>query len=791
MLKALELYGFKSFADKTRFEFPDGITVVVGPNGSGKSNIVDAMKWVLGEQSAKSLRGSEMADVIFKGSGGKGRKPSNTAEATIIFENKDGILAIDSPEVHVTRRVYRSGEGEYLINGSACRLRDIKDLFRGTGVGTDAYSLIEQGKVDTLLQASTKERRAIFEEATGISRFKAKKVETQRRLDRVEQNLTRLSDIVEEVETRLRTVKNQASKARRYKDYTTRLQQLRTHVGLSDWRAFTEQLDAIQAELEEISSEHESCTQRLLDAETTLTDFDIGTQQLSDELRAAEQKISSVRQLIAVQQSTSDNHRKRISEYEHEIHRHRRQLTSMTSRAGDLGDQLGHVQTELGLARSNHETVAANLETRSSEASRLVEQLHRARTDIQTQDAELRTKLKTLADATQRLASTAVELQRCDEAIGHCDTELLQLANEIQAAETELSEFKQQDEALTTETNLAREALEAQRTNLRERTEQRDAMARTQVDLQKRYAVASERCNVLEDLETRREGLSSGVREVLTHAHDEAIGPFAEVKGMVADLIRVDVDYAAQIDAVLGDSTQYIVTTGTMLANAIATGQFRPDGRVGLISLESLEKLSHEADANAESEVGESEDAESWKLAKEPGVVGRAAEFVDADGPFELLATHLLRRTWCVDSLKDALRLWKGYPHHRFVTKHEDVIDYDGSVSAGPRQSGAGIVSRRSELRSLRVELVDLQESSEKADSDLEELQNACDECNRETDAAVKKADSLQSELTECKLRTRSAQERFDSLRQRQRTLQTQRDAARDRRLKSEQDRAK
>ncbi|MFM9068709.1 MAG: chromosome segregation SMC family protein, partial [Planctomycetota bacterium] len=217
MLKALELVGFKSFADKTRFDFPAGITVVVGPNGSGKSNVVDAIKWVLGEQSAKSLRGQDMADVIFKGSGTSGRKPLNTAEATIIFDNIDRRLPLDAPEVHVTRRVYRSGEGEYLINRQPCRLKDIKDLFRGTGVGVDAYSLIEQGKVDRLLQASPKDRRAMFEEAAGISRFKSKKLEAQRRIERVDQNLLRLNDIVEEVENRLRGVRAQASKAKRYR----------------------------------------------------------------------------------------------------------------------------------------------------------------------------------------------------------------------------------------------------------------------------------------------------------------------------------------------------------------------------------------------------------------------------------------------------------------------------------------------------------------------------------------------------------------------------------------------
>ncbi len=237
MLKALELSGFKSFADKTRFEFPPGITVVVGPNGSGKSNIVDAIKWVLGEQSAKSLRGKDMSDVIFKGSSGaNARRPANAATATIVLDNADRRFAFDAEEVHVSRRVYRSGESEYLINGETTRLKDIRELFRGTGVGTDAYSLIEQGKVERMLSTNAKDRRAIFEEAAGISRFKAKKVDAQRRLARVEGNLIRLADIVEEVGSRYRSVKSQASKAARYKEYSDRLQQLRTYVGLKDWQ---------------------------------------------------------------------------------------------------------------------------------------------------------------------------------------------------------------------------------------------------------------------------------------------------------------------------------------------------------------------------------------------------------------------------------------------------------------------------------------------------------------------------------------------------------------------------
>src|SRR5690349_3972643 len=242
MLKRLELVGFKSFADKTEFDFPAGITGIVGPNGSGKSNVVDAVRWVLGEQSAKSLRGGEMADVIFNGSAS--RRSLGLAEVTMTFDNSRRSLATEAEEVQITRRVYRGGEGEYLINQQICRLKDIKDLFLGSGAGNDAYSIIEQGRVDVLLQASTKDRRTIFEEAAGISRFKAKKTETIRRLERVDQNLERLRDILDEVEKQLRSVKLQAAKAQRYQEYTERLKQLRVAVGLREYHELNVQLEA-------------------------------------------------------------------------------------------------------------------------------------------------------------------------------------------------------------------------------------------------------------------------------------------------------------------------------------------------------------------------------------------------------------------------------------------------------------------------------------------------------------------------------------------------------------------
>src|SRR5258708_5727878 len=237
MLKRLELVGFKSFADKTVIAFAPGITAVVGPNGSGKSNIVDAVKWTLGEQSAKSMRGGEMADVIFNGS--STRRSLGMAEVTMTFDNSKKILNVEGEEVQITRRVYRDGQGEYLINQQLGRLRDIKDLFLGSGAGQGAYAVIEQGRVDALLQASHKDRRQIFEEAAGISRFKARKIETLRKLETVDQNLARSNDLLAELDKQLRSVKLQAAKAQRFQEYSNRLKDLRVGLGLQEYDDLT------------------------------------------------------------------------------------------------------------------------------------------------------------------------------------------------------------------------------------------------------------------------------------------------------------------------------------------------------------------------------------------------------------------------------------------------------------------------------------------------------------------------------------------------------------------------
>src|SRR5438067_8323088 len=272
-LKKLILQGFKSFADRTEFVFDSPITGIVGPNGCGKSNVVDGFKWVLGEQSAKSLRGDAMMDVIFNGSGG--RKPAGMAEVTLVFENpkRDDdtrLLNVDVDEVAVGRRLFRDGTSEYQVNNQTSRLKDVKELFLDTGVGVDAYSVIEQGRVAALLEANPAERRLIFEEAAGISKFKAKKKEAVRKLEKVDQNLVRVNDIVEEVERRLRSVKIQAGKARSYNEYSTRLRELRLQYALQEYHQHATQLAELEAKQNGAAGRLEQISGQLAQAQNDL-----------------------------------------------------------------------------------------------------------------------------------------------------------------------------------------------------------------------------------------------------------------------------------------------------------------------------------------------------------------------------------------------------------------------------------------------------------------------------------------------------------------------------------------
>ncbi|HWB01257.1 MAG TPA: chromosome segregation protein SMC [Pirellulales bacterium] len=691
MLKALELVGFKSFADKTRFEFPRGITAIVGPNGSGKSNVVDGIKWVLGEQSVKSLRGKEMADCIFNGSAS--RAPVNTAETTLVFDNSSRLLAIDSPEVSITRRVYRSGEGEYLINGHASRLRDIRDLFTGTGVATEAYSVIEQGKVDGILQSSPRERRIIFEEAAGISRFKAKKVESLRRLERVEQNLLRLADIVGEVESRLKSVRQQASKARRYQEHATRLQDLRIQVALADWRTMSERLAATEAELHQLAGRRATLQAEIDASESQSRTADLASADIDAKLREHQIRLSAQREQIAAHEAAVEHSRLRSREIDDECSRLRKQLVTLGARAGDLSQQV-------------HET---------SEASAAAESLYAA---MQAQIADdervlhdLGNQLVALRGESESSRSLAIERMRQAAALerdtGAVEARLQDLRTAASRHEARLAELLQsRDQAIA-----AIEALQRQRDALEQvmgegqrrlsQATARSVALRQQLSgivadlnqLEQRSSRIGERADVLAELERTFEGLGTGVREVLTRAQ-AAEAPFKRVRGVVADLFRVAAESAALVEIALGERTSHIVIESSVdLQRWLDSDDARLAGRATFIPL----------DLDFQAPIG------GGDLSNEQGVVCRADLLVETDADLNAVCQRLLGSVWIVESLEVAHELARGKGRGQtFVTTDGEALWPDGAWSLGPRESGTGLMSRRSELRALKAQMVEL-----------------------------------------------------------------------------------
>jgi chromosome segregation protein len=708
MLTALELYGFKSFADRTRFEFPAGITVIVGPNGSGKSNIVDAIKWVLGEQSARSMRGKEMADVIFKGTSGPGgRKPANTAEATLILDNRSRRLRLDADEIRLTRRVYRSGEGEYLINGEPCRLKDIRNLTRGTGIGADSYSLIEQGKVDQLLKASPRDRRAIFEEAAGISRFKAKKIEAERRLERVEQNLARLGDIVEEVGSRYRKVRAQATRAARYKELVARLQELRTHAGIKDWQDFTRHLSDVEGrkaglvtELAEVQNEMDG-----LDGKARQLDVDLSAR--SARMAEIQQQINDVIQEIAQRQSNVLLNQSRVDDFIVQSGTARQGLDRDARRVDDAlklleqsRGQLASAEKECGETASLLQSVTARLEKIQSNASVEREEANARRERLAAIAAVISVLGKELGAGESRLQM----LQESGNKLEIQQQENRQKAAELNGQlEHHLDESQRlQNEAASKDSALAeaRQKLEQVRQQLKDQRQKLD-------DQRRRQTGATQRAEVIQELENRLEGVDSGARDLIERSRKKGDSAFREVVGLVADIIKVNVQHAELVDIALGANAQALMVDGSELVAGLATGRIKPNGRVRIMQLpESSAPVQRNLD-----------------LLEKDGVVGRLDQLVQYEARWSTFVESLLGNTWLVKSLAVAIQLRQsGNERARFVTLAGELVDSDGTLVAGPRALSIGLVSRRSELRALHRDIHELSSTIRELAADTDRL---------------------------------------------------------------------
>ncbi len=693
MLKALELFGFKSFADRTRFEFPKGITAIVGPNGAGKSNVVDAIKWVLGEQSVKSLRGQEMADVIFNGS--STRRPMNAAEITLVLDNSFGVLPIEATEVSITRRFYRDGEGEYLLNHQPCRLRDIRDLLGGTGLGTSAYCVIEQGKVDSLLQASLRDRRTIFEEAAGISRFRAKRAEALRRLERVEQNLLRLRDIVEEVESRLKTLRIQAGRARRFRELEAQLQDCRTQLAVADWRMITTELDELrakQAELEqsaaELKEEITGVERALADQEELLRQAERGLREEEARHAAALAHLSALWDRWPVQWS-------QVQEIENQRAHLRKDLAQCLGESFRIESHLATAKEGLKLAGLRKATADRELEEALSVFAQLAEEIDNNQNHIESLQEQSRSCGETLAELDRKSAVLRTRLEAITARKEDLKHQELRLQEAWRQAESEAHECQEHLAILRNRLRETEQILGEKRSSLSDReaeaSRKREQLARAEREL----AATHERIKILEELLARFEGVSPGVQFLLREKQLAPDSPLQAVWGLFADGITAAPEVARLVEIALGGKSHYLVARPTEeFLNYLVECREGLEGPAEILWLDSspdwppLRPLS---------------------LEDHPGVIGRADSLVEAAPEIAPLVRRLLGGIWVVDRWERALVLWKSLGTGvSFLTLAGEWVGGDGSLVIGPPRWAPGVLSRRIELRTLQENLTQL-----------------------------------------------------------------------------------
>lgn len=692
-LEKVILTGFKSFADKTEFVFDSPVTGIVGPNGCGKSNIVDAVKWVLGEQSVKSMRSGQMADVIFSGS--SSRKPLGAAEVTLVLSNPDlggtRLLPIEAEEVQISRKIYKSGESEYLINSKICRLRDIRELLMDTGIGTRAYSILEQGQVEHLVSASKIDRRFIFEEAAGISKYKAHKKEAMRKLERTEQNLLRLADILGEVAKRLRSVKLQAGKARNYLEYTQRLKELQVNYSLVEYAKNRTRISGKEEALGQMTEQFEHLATEVSKQDTLLS-------QLGEEIIETEHKLNHTGNSLVTVQSRIEQRLQQIDFLRARVSELQQRKESATEKSEKLREQKKLFEKNAAQSRSESARCEEMLEEKTLEVEQVQSEIQKINADCTSLEAQLEDEKSGIIDIVRRTAQLHNEVQSISFYRNNLSTQKDRLAGRARTARAELEDLltqKAQHNARLDDIEKVlgelKDSLESRRKSMEEVENSVAADSKRLAHSKEARSALNSELTILADMEKRREGLKAGVKSILQNRSIEN-NRFDYVEGMLADIIEADVQYANAVEAVLEGQTDALVINSTerMLADQQVIHEL--DGRVNFLCLDRIEPFMDQND-----------------LSESSCVKGRLVEFVTFDNKYALLAWKMLGKTLVVDSLNEAVDLaGKLTDDNKLVTLKGEFVSADGTVKLGPLGKATGLISRKSRLRQLQEAIANI-----------------------------------------------------------------------------------
>lgn len=719
-LKSIEVQGFKSFAHKMKFDFHNGITGIVGPNGSGKSNVADAVRWVLGEQRVKQLRGGSMQDVIFSGT--ENRKPLSYASVAITLDNSDHHLAIDYEEVTIARKLYRSGESEYLINGSACRLKDVNELFYDTGIGKEGYSIIGQGQIDKILSGKPEDRRELFDEAAGIVKFKRRKNMSVKKLEEEQQNLLRVKDILAELERQVEPLSRQAAKAREYLKKKDELKLYDINMFLLEASRIQEQIKEIdeklfltREELESAREQHGNMKKEYESVEDQMDGIDTSIERAKSQLgettmlkQQLESQIALLKEQIHSAHMNDEHYDQRSKAIETEVYGRERSLDSLEKEQEEIRAELldhkkreASAREELIAVQTRIAALGADIEKNKSDIMELLGSRASTKAKIQKYDTMLEQIQARKARLSERVAETQEESAHYGSLKEGYGQELKNISDQIVVFTDEISEYE-------------------------------DKIRRLQEDLEKRterfrigqtaYHREQSRLESLKNITERYDGYGNSIRKVMDNRAKEK-----GLLGVVADIIKVDKEYEIAIETALGGSIQNIVTSDEGTAKRmIAYLKQNKLGRATFLPLTSVR--SHGGFHKPEA-------------LKEPGAVSTADKLVKTEGRYKELSESLLARTLVADNIDHAIAIARKYKQSiRIVTLEGELINPGGAMTGGAFKNSSNLLSRRREIEEFEKTVKQLKR-------EMDEMEAESDGLRKERAGHYEKIEEIKKEL--------------------------------------------
>ncbi|MBE5883273.1 MAG: chromosome segregation protein SMC [Lachnospiraceae bacterium] len=703
-LKSIEVQGFKSFANKIVFQFHNGITGIVGPNGSGKSNVADAVRWVLGEQRIKQLRGSSMQDVIFSGT--ETRKPLSYAYVAITLDNSDHQLAIDYDEVTIARRIYRSGESEYLINGTICRLKDVNELFYDTGIGKEGYSIIGQGQIDKILSGKPEERRELFDEAAGIVKFKRRKAAAQHKLENEKQNLVRVSDILSELEKQVGPLEKQSEVAKIYLKKKEELKTLDINVFLLENKRIREQLTSVE--------------EKYTIAGNELTETTGKYEQIKEEYERIQEEIESLDAAIELARNSVTDTGLLRGKLEGEINVLKEQINSAKGNETHLNNRRNTLQEEIAEREAEKISILAEKQDTDAQVQELTataQQVKQKLEEIQNKIAELNNSIEagknTIIDELNQRAAIKSKMGRFDTMIeqinirkAELNSRLLRAKSDEAAREETIKKLEEAFAAVTEELRVMNEkeaATELALGDIRETLIGMDAKLRQK---QTTYHQEKSKLEALTNLTERYEGYGGSVKKVMEQKEKNS-----GIIGVVADIIKVDEKYETAIETALGGNIQNIVTDDENTAKKMI--EYLKVNRLGRATFLPLTSITNP------------QEFKNPEALKEKGVIGMADELVHIEEKYRNVARAMLGRIMVVDNVDNAVKIARKFDYGiRMVTLEGELLVPGGAISGGAFKNNSNLLGRRREIDELDKSVKKLLEQIDEINAQIEETKS-------------------------------------------------------------------